>query len=276
MESTTPLALYLEKLAAGERELAPLICQKLSQQLVYVPVCVGGKSKSDGKLVFQVVKLPEGSVPVFTTEQQYKEWATTSSEATEVFTVLGGDLCATVGERATVILDIGSSHSSILDFALMQLVASAAGETIIEERTLRMGGPPPPVAELAAPTPLTAEAVLAKPMFPTSDQVTTTEVTTTEVIESAIVKDSIEAPPAKKEHDSIDPLRGRSNPTSIMPRPTRPQVNFDRDVHSRNKLPSTSVRPVITTQDPDSAKLIRAKEDPKKGGRRSLLKFLGG
>lgn len=261
MESTTPLTLYLEKLASGERELAPLICEKLSHQLVYVPVCVGGKSNSDGKLIFQVVKLPEGNIPVFTTEQQYKEWATSNPESTEVFTVLGGDLCATVGERATVILDIGSSHSSVLDYALMQLIASAAGEALIEERTLRIDNPPPQVPDSVAPVPVVPQRPVSEPMFATSESLSSESESSEEAAQPGFEPEI---------------LRGRSNPTSIMPRPARPRVNLDRDVHHRSKLPSGGFKPVITTEDPDSAKLIRTKEDPKKGGRRSLLKFLGG
>lgn len=258
MESTTPLSLYLEKLAAGERELAPIICQKLSQQLVYVPVVSGGRSKSEGKVVFQVVKLPEGNVPVFTTEHQYKEWAAQNNEATEVFTVLGGDLCATVGERATVVLDLGSPHSSVLDAALMQLVATAARESIVEERSLRIDGSVASPAESGAETQSSASAamkLLPSLKIPAHEPVA-------------------DASPPKAE-PILDPLRGRSNPTSIMARPQRPRMTLEHHLDTHAK-PQETPKPVITTQDPDSAKLIRTKTDPKKAERRSLLKFLGG
>jgi len=253
MEAATPLALYLEKLASGDPELAPMICQKLSQQLVYVPVVTGGRSKTDGKLVFQVVKLPEGNVPVFTTEQQYKSWAAAHTEPTEVFTVLGGDLCATVGERATVVLDIGAAHTSVLTIALMQLVADAARDTFITERLTppAPGSPPPQSLESKETT---------KSLLPTIFSNTS---------------QPLDGPARGSTEPIFDPLRGRSNPTSIMARPQRPRVDMDKDVHHRKNVRENH-RPVITTQDPDSAKLIRSKEDPKKSERRSLLKFLGG
>jgi hypothetical protein len=266
MDSALPLEVYLEKLASGDRELAPIICKKLAQQLVYVPVRAGGKAKVGTKLVFQVVKLPEGSVPVFTTEAQYRAWAQANPDVADVFTVLGGDLCATVGERATVILDLGSNHSSILDYALMQLVANGAAESVIGERDLRIG------ANTESPP------LQVKPAETNSFSISETEAAASTLPE---LTPTVEAKAQPAEPEPVVPeglrmndLRGRSHPTSIMPRPPRPKVDFDRDVHRQSAI--EGFKPVITTADPDATKLIRSKDDPKKAQRRSLLKFLGG
>ena len=265
MEKRTPLYLYLEKLKSGDQTFLPKLCQQLSDRLVYVPIIAGpeGRKTVNRALTVKVVKIKSGDhelIPIFTTERGYRFWAEKFEDRTEYISLLGGDFCGALSPETWISIDPGAEHSVEIDPDTVRKVAVST-TTEIGSAT----GMPLPEAMFGQPTRGRSgpTALMPRP----------------------------QRPQVNLDESSITP-HGQSRNQPMLPEPptTGKPINEQLKQIKREQFPAYQPiaplaenaadnavqRTVIFSPDKDANRVVREKETPGKGKKRSFLKFLKG
>jgi hypothetical protein len=105
------LEVYLGRVAAGDMTYLDRLCGQLTDRLCYLPVLQLDNDSAGARV--EVGKIHRGEfsfVPLFTTENRFKQWAKDQKSA-ESLSLLGGDLCAALGADTGILIDPGSENT---------------------------------------------------------------------------------------------------------------------------------------------------------------------
>lgn len=111
------IELYLEKVSAGDGSYMERLCQQLADRLLLVPihkqnhdvVYAGGSSsaaRQEEKFkLFCLVKGKTTVMPVFTTQDQFKNWCAAHNYDLDFLSLLGADVCMAVANTMWIVID---------------------------------------------------------------------------------------------------------------------------------------------------------------------------
>lgn len=154
MQKST-LALYIQKVAAGDRSFAERLCGQLADRLLYVPTTAQAKSGAAVKISIQkIIDAGTPCVPVFTSDKKFRAWCAHTGRPTESIALLGADLCSALGEAAHIWVDPGCDPNIKLgpDFVEQIAVSGGTGNYAEAAKEAR-SEPPPPTERTTEPPP---------------------------------------------------------------------------------------------------------------------------
>ena len=161
MQKST-LALYIQKVAEGDKSFAGRLCAQLADRLVYVPT--RAQAKSGQRVKVSILRLFESGsfvVPVFTTERKLREWSHPENHDLETISLLGADFCSALDGNTSIWVDPGAEPNVKLSPAFVRDIAVAGGVEDDSRGTDEIA--PPAVAEPMNPA-TTPAAAVSSPM----------------------------------------------------------------------------------------------------------------
>ncbi len=106
------LDVYLGKVAAGDDAFIDKLCSQLTDRLCYIPAIQVSSEFNQAKVeVIKISKERRSFVPLFTHERKFKSWSQSIEKKVEPLSLLGGDLCAVLGDDTGVLIDPGAENS---------------------------------------------------------------------------------------------------------------------------------------------------------------------
>lgn len=186
------LHLYLSKVAEGNKEYLPKLCQKIAERLVYAPVSNPAKGRQ-GVARVNVVRIKEENhflIPLFTNPSLLKKWCKEKGMKSDSISLLCADLCAALERGSWIVIDPGTDISVALDPTHVELIAEAefhesgneeVDEALMTEKPTEVEGQQPPAVATEAPTPEpnvddTVIKYPKQPLNPKDDLTTTSEI----------------------------------------------------------------------------------------------------
>jgi len=145
MRNRTTLDLFLQKVAAGDEQYVERLCRQLADRLLIVPTSKAGTgtpsdlnytstnlsvNRAHNEEIVRVYRIKEAHrsvIPVFTAQKRYKTWCEKEGHKHESISLLGADLCLSLGGKAWIAIDPGHENAFELQPALVQRIAEIEG-----------------------------------------------------------------------------------------------------------------------------------------------------
>lgn len=137
------LDLYLQKAAAGDEKYIERLCKQIADRLLIVPIAPGDGAKRSGSnkeeviKVYRVQEAHRVSVPVFTSKDRFENWCKKVGHPGNSFSLLGADLCLSLGAKCW--LDLDSAHESAIQLQPFLVERIAQSESFVEGPPLKAG-----------------------------------------------------------------------------------------------------------------------------------------
>lgn len=131
------LALYMQKVAEGDSSFLGRLCGQLADRLLVVPTQQQSKKGQAVKVSIARIAHSNGAtIPVFTSEKKFREWAGAHAHIGDSISLLGADLCGALDGATAVWIDPESQPSVRLPADAVGAIAGSGEGSDYAERAV--------------------------------------------------------------------------------------------------------------------------------------------